>query len=193
MNRKKPHQGFTLIELLLAMAIATVLMIGLLTVIALSARDRLRMKSLDVSTGNDVGGLVRLITKDLASARIAKPLNDETGIVIDGFCTIDRSTHLRSCRPVEIVYQVQQGQPNVPHFIIRRQRYLDEQISSKPWSETVCDGIRLLSIQTAMTPTEVQAAKKLSVNTGELGREVELNLAFDDLKRSEINPIIVLH
>jgi prepilin-type N-terminal cleavage/methylation domain-containing protein len=192
MNEMKSNHGFTLVEMLVTLAAATILMSGVLVVVSASARDRLHMKALEDRQTLSQERLLELLRIDLVNARALQPLPEDRGIVMSGFAAIDHSTFARNDRAVEVRYEVQGDETH--KVVIRQQRYLDERVPTKPWTEIVVDGVSALTVTTIgaaqAEPTKAQVGGQ--PDNG-VGSEFRIEVRYLDPSRPPLQCVLLLH
>ena len=139
-----PHcPGFTLLELLLASALTTLLMVGVLGIVAqvgLPARQPSDAASPDAASGDaslrGFADILRLDLEHAASIDVTKPNRVE----LLGYGSLDAETRRRTHRPVRIVYHI--ARIGDRRWLLREQRRLDVLTNRNVQRDLIAAGIR---------------------------------------------------
>jgi prepilin-type N-terminal cleavage/methylation domain-containing protein len=164
------RRGFTLLELLLATALLTVLMVGILAVVADFGASKRAFKSLHQEldgTQASAAGLddqtiaswLRLLQDDLGYA-LAIDAKRENELVLVGYGALNEGSGERSHRPVRVTYLLEEM--NGRSCLIRRQELLDVPTNQNVRRDLVCCGVlrfilKHLTTVRAISPGNPQA------------------------------------
>jgi prepilin-type N-terminal cleavage/methylation domain-containing protein len=189
MIEDRGQRAFTLIEMLVTLAAAAILMSGVLVIVTASAKDRLRMRELEDRDSLSQERLLEMLRMDLVNARSLEPLPEGKGIVVSGFGAMDPATLTREDRAVQVTYTVRGDGGRTT--LVREQRYLDEQVPTKPWREIVAAGISWFSVE----PTRPLPASNMQQNGPDkrLARECRVEMRFTNATRPTVMRNLVLH
>ena len=192
MRRRNARSGFTLVELLITLAAAALLMGGVLTVVAATARDQLRMGDEHARQSAAWRRLTELLRRDLLTARSIKPLGDGAGVELESFSAIDPQTRELLDRAVTVRYEVR-GEPGT-RKLFREQHYRDERVPSKPWTQLVADGTSLLGVRPVLLKGQNSEASDANAvqNQRTIG-QCDVELVFEDPARPPLRCSVVLH
>jgi hypothetical protein len=143
MSARGPKYAFTLLELLLACAATTLLMGGVLLLVAHLSRDVLRMRS-QPTPAERARPVIELFRRDLAAARSFQQEEDGRHLTVIGYSGIDPTSGEPNARPVRAEYELRRDVRR--SVLLRRQRYLDDPRDVDVHSEVVCLGVSSLRL-----------------------------------------------
>jgi len=144
MNRQREQRGFTLIELMLAVALSSLLMIGVLAVITQLGAAAFKSNAesntdtaVDALPDHVLDNATHLLRDDLDHATRVDASHNR--LVIESYHALEARRRERMHRPVRITYHVQQiaGNP----WLVRTQRALDVMTNQNYQRDLVCRGI----------------------------------------------------
>ena len=161
------RSGFTLLELILAVALASLLMVGVLAVIT---RIGAAAMNPNLTPGNDqppdqmmhakpLDNFVRLLRQDLNHARRVETAPDRLAIFT--YHALEARRRQTQHRPVRVVYQLQHigGQP----WLLRRQQALDVQTNQNRQRDLLCVGIAGFNLK-SVSPRRANAGPPVADN-----------------------------
>lgn len=135
--------GFTLIELLLATVLSSILILGVLMVVAGLSRDRRRLNIAQKQTADGTQLLIERLRWDLTNARTLAQSVDGRLLILVGHGGIDRRTLSPSGRLSRVIYRCEVE--NGIWVAAREQDYLDDPVRPDHWRELMGVGISGLS------------------------------------------------
>jgi hypothetical protein len=134
--------AFTLLEVLVATVLATLLMVGVLAVVAdLGASGVVAPAKArpEAALGPEAADAwVRLLREDLNHAS-AVHAADENEMTLVGYAALDTPARERTHRPVRVLYRIQEVRGR--RWIIRRQEALDVLTNENVQQDLVCCGV----------------------------------------------------
>jgi type II secretory pathway pseudopilin PulG len=197
MNHSRRNVAFTLIEMLAATAAASILLVGVLGVIALLSRDRARLVKVDQESGPALGRIMDLMRQDLINARSYRQDPKGQWLVLNGYGAIDSTTLTASGRPAEVTYLVRRDAGGAS-CLLRRQLPLDDDHGgTKPFEELVAQRIARIHIAPAPPPDAPQnesdpaAAAKLEARG--VPQLVRLEIDGEAGVINNVSTVLVLH
>jgi prepilin-type N-terminal cleavage/methylation domain-containing protein len=144
---KTRPRGFTLIEMLATLALASLLMLGILSVMASLGKARQEVEShrSEVPLAADVEAV---ILRDLQDARSVKA--EGAGFRIEGYGAMDPKTLARTHRPARVVYSVRNGGGG--GVLVRQQWTFDDESGAKSFSQIVALNVGQFALKDIQWP-----------------------------------------
>ena len=144
------RRGFTLVELLLAAALSSILMAGLIVVLAGVSRDarRLRLDRQQLRAAS----LAELLRRDFTNASAITPLPGNEGFTLVGNLALDPESGVADGRLARVTYRT--GPSRSAPCLVREQTYLDDFLEPTPWTELVSLGVTRITVPPSERPRD---------------------------------------
>ncbi len=155
------RSAFTLVELLLATAIATMLLGGMLVVVAQLAKESLQLRETEVqpdraAVENRFADLVRLAL--IRGRLLERGGPGDPAIRITGNGAIDLATGIATSQTSVVTYRLVQPAETTTPLLLREQILLGDP-SKRVWRELVATGVQTFSLGQPPTTIMVRPAK----------------------------------
>jgi prepilin-type N-terminal cleavage/methylation domain-containing protein len=178
--------GFTLVELAVALAIAVLLMCGVLSVFTSIARDRHRLLTLNHAIGSEREQISELLTSDLSGASFVSTGAGQS-ITFQTNHSLDSAMSVMD-RPSAVTYFVSDSDGS--HCLYRQQQLLDEVVSPEPSMNLIASGVQKIGVEELQALSAMPIAQLRGVIPITC-RRIHIEIDFDD-PASKIDRIVTL-